>query len=287
MTHTKTTDLNYVFKDISFTPKNHNIAVAWLPNINSSVPFNIIAAAHYSVGDKHITERMDRDDYQILLTVKGEGCVIYEKNEYILTPNSFLFVDCRKSHKYYVRQGKTWEFKHIHFNLNYDSLLNAIPIYRENCPQASIHFDQLAEFACSKNSPSNISHFIYSNFIENLLISVIIDNFNQISISDIDSNHSVSFSQIMNHIHNHYDKEISISDLAKKFNYSESYFIRSFKKLYNCTPHQYLIKYRISKVFEHIAKGETVESAALRCGFNSTSAFYYSLNKHKQDKDKN
>ena len=82
----------------------------------------------------------------------------------------------------------------------------------------------------------------------------------------------------MQYIEEHFTEPIKITDLAEKFNYSREYLIRRFKTIYGSSPHQYLIQYRINKVFEHIAKGESKSSAILNCGFNSASSFYYALN---------
>lgn len=260
-----------------------NINIAWIAPCNQFVPFQIIGAAHYTVGDKHITERSNRDDYQIILTVKGEGCVVYCEKEYTLTPNSFLLINCNKPHKYFVEKGKKWEYKHIHFKPNiYNNLLHNIPLYQENCSDAFLFFDRFSEYIYSKHGNSNISHFLYSNFIENILVAALLSKYNSSIISSIIPNSDISFSNVIEYIRNNFNKQISLSDLTKEFNYSESYFIRLFKKFYNCTPHQYIIKYRLSKTYELIAKGVTVESAALHCGFNSASSFYYTAKKHRQ-----
>lgn len=65
----------------------------------------------------------------------------------------------------------------------------------------------------------------------------------------------------MHYIENHYTVDIKIPDLANKFNYSKEHLIRQFKKSIGCTPHQYLIRYRVNIALERIAKGESISSA--------------------------
>ena len=276
ITHNRTDNPTKVLNDIKMNPPKHKIQISWLPSFSdSSALFRLIGAAHYTVGDKHITERFNRNDYQLILTVSGEGHVVYNDREYVLTPNSSLLVDCRKYHQYFVNDGKSWEYKHIHFQTNYPQvLLYAVPEFQENSLDAFLYFDKLSQYSCSEEANSTIAHMVYSNLINNMLFAIITENYRR---SVASSNSSFTFSEVIQYIHDHYTEPIPLADMIKKFNYSESYFIRAFKKYYNCTPHQYIIKYRVDKVYELLAKGETLQSAVFACGFNSTSSFYHAI----------
>lgn len=277
MAHKTIDTLSNLLEAMRIHPTNHTIHVARLPESieASNVNYKLVGAAHYTVGGGHLTIRKDRPDYQLIITVNGRANAVYKGREYTLNPGSILLVDCKKLHKYYVDENDFWEYKHLHFTAEYPGiLLNDAPDYVENCPILSHYFNELSAFSCSPDVNNKIAPYIYSNLIDNMLTSLIKENYN----CSLDKSR-LRFSEIVKYIHDHYNEPISLSDLSKQFNYSESYFIRAFKKYYNYTPHQYLIKYRIDRVYERLLNGETVQSAALACGFNSASSFYYSVSK--------
>ncbi len=257
---------------------NHNISLVNLPDnvYNGSALFNLNAAAHYTVGGGHITRRKDRNDYQLILTVSGQAHVTYNEKEYLLLPGSVMLVDCRLLHEYRVDEKDIWEYKHIHFNTKYpEALLNDVPVFLDSCPLAFYFFDEIKKFSNSPDAGGNIAPYVYSNLLDNLLTALVKKNYSMSS-----DKLRINFSEILNYIHQHYRETISIPMLAKQFGYSESYFIRAFKRNYNYTPHQYILKYRIERVYELLLNGETVQSAALACGFNSASSFYHAIKKN-------
>lgn len=257
---------------------NHKISLVNLPDsvYNEPALLNLSAAAHYTVGGGHLTLRKDRNDYQLILTVNGQAHVKYNNKEYLLLPGSVMLVDCRILHEYRVDENDIWEYKHVHFKTKYpESLLNDVPVFLDSCPLAFYFFDEIQKFSCSPDAGSNIAHYVYSNLLDNLLTALIKKNYSMSS-----DKLRIHFSEILNYIHQHYREPISIPELSKQFGYSESYFIRAFKKNYNYTPHQYILKYRTERVYERLLNGETVQSAALACGFNSASSFYHAIKKN-------
>ena len=55
---------------------------------------------------------------------------------------------------------------------------------------------------------------------------------------------------------------------------SKSHFIRSFKRFVGCTPHEYLLQYRLRQAKRLLLSSDsTVEQIAEDCGFNSASHF--------------
>lgn len=278
MIHNFSNELTNLLKEMKIKPPTHEVRIAHMPiilnsNINTNTLFRLTGGAHYTVGDKHITQRDNRDDYQLLLTTGGEGRVLYEGKEYVLSPNTAMIIDCRKPHIYYVAKGNQWEYKHIHFKTNSPQyLVDSVPPFQSNCTDAITYYDELVRFSCSADAMSDISPYICSNLISNMLTSIILENHRYNFKS---SKSDLQFLTVIQYIHTHYQESIKLSDLTKRFNFSESYFIRKFKKHYNCSPHQYIINYRLDKVYELISQGETVQSAAISCGFNSTSSFYY------------
>ena len=78
------------------------------------------------------------------------------------------------------------------------------------------------------------------------------------------------------YIEQHFAEKVSVDDLARVAAVSPSYLIRLFKRQMGTTPHDYLLRYRISRAKELLAE-TTLPSAAIavQVGFASESNFSY------------
>ena len=78
----------------------------------------------------------------------------------------------------------------------------------------------------------------------------------------------------LNYIKHNYNHEVSLDDIAKSCNISKSECCRSFKRILNMTPFEYLMEYRILKASEELAKNDkSISNIAISNGFNGTSYF--------------
>lgn len=79
---------------------------------------------------------------------------------------------------------------------------------------------------------------------------------------------------MLSFINEHYDKKISLEDIADSANLSPRESLRCFKKNINITPFQYLLEYRTEKAAELLILGnDSVLEIALSTGFNTSSYF--------------
>ncbi|WP_096085765.1 helix-turn-helix transcriptional regulator [Agaribacterium haliotis] len=74
------------------------------------------------------------------------------------------------------------------------------------------------------------------------------------------------------YIHQHFDQNIDIADLANNVHVSESYLMRCFKKHAGCTIKQYLTHYRIEQA-KVLLTSMSVAEAAFAVGFNDSNYF--------------
>ncbi|HCB95389.1 MAG: helix-turn-helix domain-containing protein [Monoglobaceae bacterium] len=89
------------------------------------------------------------------------------------------------------------------------------------------------------------------------------------------------FAEEKKYIENNYNKNISISELAKNSGYSVVHFINKFKSIYGCTPGQYLSDIRLRKAKELLACSyNTSKEVAFMCGFNDELYFIRFFKKH-------
>ena len=84
----------------------------------------------------------------------------------------------------------------------------------------------------------------------------------------------------LNFIHQNYEERITVDMLAKRQNMSRATYIRWFNKTCGCSPHQYLMQYRLQKASEAMAATQdSVARIAQRCGFYDSSHLRRSIQK--------
>lgn len=85
----------------------------------------------------------------------------------------------------------------------------------------------------------------------------------------------------VNFIHNNYERDISLKDIAKFVFLSPSYFTRAFKEEMNISPISYLLKVRIERAKELLAETDhKVSDIALSVGFSNQQRFNEIFKKH-------
>ena len=71
----------------------------------------------------------------------------------------------------------------------------------------------------------------------------------------------------------HFDEPINLDSIADEAYFSKYHFIRSFKKIYSLTPHQYLIRVRIENAKTFLRSDTSITDACYACGFESIPSF--------------
>ncbi len=82
------------------------------------------------------------------------------------------------------------------------------------------------------------------------------------------------------YIKEHFDEEITLSDMAKCSAMSKGYFCTIFNSIVGMPFKEYLNRYRIEKAAELISSGEKVSVAANLCGYSEFSTFYRNFKKY-------
>lgn len=234
----------------------------------AGVPFSIEGAAHYSVGEHVGSIRRDLPNYQLILTVSGEAHIWYDGAEYLSTAGTAMIVDCRLPHAYHVMPGKVWEYKHIHFHAPQgQALLSQCLGFTAHSGRSEQFFDELIAYA---NHESRTAPFVYSNIIGNILTELL----EQREKEKTSAEDGVQMTEIARYLREHFEQDLSVADVAQQYYLSVYHLIKSFKRYYGETPHQYLTRYRINRAKELLLMGHTVEDTAFACGFGSLNNFY-------------
>jgi AraC family transcriptional regulator len=78
----------------------------------------------------------------------------------------------------------------------------------------------------------------------------------------------------LDYLHEHYDEEIALDQLASVTCISKFHFMRLFKIAFNTTPHQYLNQIRVNRAKSFLKKNDTtIGDVARQTGFSDSSSF--------------
>lgn len=87
--------------------------------------------------------------------------------------------------------------------------------------------------------------------------------------------------QILTYIEEHYQSDITLEELADKFNWNPSYLSQTFRKEMNVTFKQYLNDVKIEKAKKLLLEGQlSVEQIADQVGYSNVNYFYRIFKKH-------
>lgn len=107
------------------------------------------------------------------------------------------------------------------------------------------------------------------NLIEDLLIYI-----NQYFLNNLDNKYSAISKKIKQFIEKNYLKNITVSTIAEKFNYTPNYISHVFKKYFSKTISDYIIELKIIKARELLTnKNNKIAEIAQTLGFSNTSYF--------------
>lgn len=125
------------------------------------------------------------------------------------------------------------------------------------------------------------NQFVQRNANSFKLDSYMLRIFSELLDSTPQSNEKQTLAQrVCSYIDSQYTFQISLSDISKKFGYTEEYILRVFKKRYHISPHQYIIKLRMEQAMWLLENTDiSVENTALSVGYSDFSSFYRSFKK--------
>ena len=76
------------------------------------------------------------------------------------------------------------------------------------------------------------------------------------------------------------DQQITLNEMAAYACVSPFYFIRQFRKVYGCTPQQYILRLRMQRARRLLQAGKSVNDTAASVGFESLPSFSRQFKAH-------
>lgn len=219
-------------------------------------------------------ERNGIDQYLLIYINSGSLCIRTDGMTAEAHEGEIALFDCRKPHCYWCPDKV--DFYWFHFNgagsKQYtEYLTERFGLVHEKQPMLSLK-DQFrtvvhsAQYGMSTQFASMNEHQI-SIAVRSILGGLASQTVRTTVTSEL-------LAPALAYIHGHFADDISLDDLAGMCGISKSHFIRSFKRYVGCTPHEYLLQYRLRQSKRLLLSSDlTVEQIAEDCGFNSASHF--------------
>lgn len=224
-------------------------------------------AGHFTCRKDFYIKRSNMKSYLLIYTMNGSGILNYNNSNFKMAKSSIAFIDCSRTHEYFP-EDDGWDFKFIHFygsqSREYYEMITTLynsPVFLCDSHETVGYFDKICDDVKNLKPEEQTSLKIYKMLI--FLIS------QKRRTAD-----GFGLGAVMDYISEHYSENINVTDIAKAFNFSRSYFTTAFSKKYGRSPYAYLKEYRIAAAKELLNSTRlSVEEIAYKCGFNSTSAF--------------
>ncbi len=240
--------------------------------------FSVDTLGWHKCNDKY---RIDRaggcENHLIIYTVEGNGKLVLDGKTYNLTKDTLAFIPRDVKHSYYTEKGKLWEFYWIHpegnmCNKFLDRLTKKECFFKtvdDSCDY-SRRFEELLSLNGGKVPDTNL--FLSQKTSELL---------HYFAINLYESPRAVSLSsRAIIYMEQHIKSANVVDKTAKALFVSTPHLIRTFKKEVGCTPHQYLLNYRLSCSVQLLKFSDLkVEEIAEELGFSSSSHYISSFHK--------
>jgi len=220
---------------------------------------------------REINRPYGRDDWLLFYIAKGKER-FYLDEEVYADEGSFIFFRPRERQRHIYLGEQTGEFYYVHF-------------------MAPLQFDLLGfkSFTLYSSSPTSLIKELFEEVINELQMKKV--NYEKICLTlflniichlqrrmensqNPHKKYLNDISSIVQIMNREYEKDYSLEDYAEMCHMSKFHFLRMFKNIVGCTPHEYLANIRIDHAAEFLEDTAlSVNEIAARTGFASQSYF--------------
>ena len=238
-------------------------------------PYFCSEVGDFYARDKFSTARSNKNSFILFYTLGGEGTVSQGGQTVRLPKGHALLMDCRTPQSYGTSPGQGhWYHLWAHIDGSGVELAGrtlglprlapiAVPLSRLQ-PHMDVLFERLGSESVGNAMRTGLA-------VHALVTEVVLAAQEAGSVAEDDPVRLACA-----YVKRHFAEKVTLDDLAREAAVSPSYLIRLFKRQLETTPHDYLLRYRISRAKELLAE-TTLTSAAIaeRVGFSSDSNFSY------------
>ncbi|HOQ06356.1 MAG TPA: AraC family transcriptional regulator [Clostridiales bacterium] len=267
---------------------------AWEGLLNSSNFLPVVVGTIERIQDASWSMEPNRHDNYEMVYMK-KGCAVFEisGHKVELGPNDIIIIKPMQYHKFIVKSESGCEFIVLYFTFE----------NRINGEYAQIPLEDFLNFVSNKEaspyiklkvSPKNEIVILLnrimkerdssepgSEFLNYLLIMELFVLLSRALKMEWENSIKLKSSKLkeligiaINYIHNNFERDISLGDIAKYVFLSPSYFTRAFKEETGMSPISYLLRVRIDRAKELLVDTSLrISDIALSVGFSNQQRF--------------
>lgn len=228
--------------------------------------------AGYFFCDSRYDVRRETYDWFLMVYVCS-GALLFESGgqSYAARSGEVVLLDCHIPHRYRCRDSAVFMWFHFYGSGSEDY---AQYLYAQNT-QGGIVFsgDQIQSLRPFFSDILQQAGSVFVN--EHLLSRDVVSILSGLASSQKNTPHAImKIAPAIDYVFAHFSEPIDLDQMAELCMLSKPHLIRCFKQYLDCTPHDYLLGYRLREAQKMLSDTlYSVEEIADRCGFNSVSHF--------------
>ncbi|NML19254.1 AraC family transcriptional regulator [Pseudoflavitalea sp. G-6-1-2] len=234
-------------------------------------------------------------EIQLTWVRKGEGTLVADNNMHSFTSNEIFWLGANQPHlfksdpSYFApKSKKTISALTIFFNPNgqlasfFDlpetrNIKKFIQQHSSGFKVPQQHVAEISNLILQLKDGSGVEQMIsFLDIFKKLLSYKKLSPLSTLSQpQDYSENEGIRIATIYNYIMQHYDKPITLEDIAKQAHMTPQAFCRYFKKHTRLTFVNFLNEVRINEACKKLTEGsyDSITTVAYNCGFNSITNF--------------
>ena len=228
----------------------------------------------YTCASPYRVERENYNTFLLIRVLEGKFHVNYDGDHSCVKAGSVIFLDCKKSHAYWAEMPVTFQWFHFdgcatqaYFNLLTE---DGQSICFSDNAELSFQFGNLLNELKTDNGDDHKLSFLIHNILGLLAMP---DKRKEPS----------TVTDALRYMTSHYQKNISVEDIARQLSLNPQYFSRLFKKYTGTSPHQHLVTLRLRRAKSLLLETSlSISQIADECGFMSSTHF---IRAFKQEND--
>ncbi|MFZ5987855.1 MAG: AraC family transcriptional regulator [Bacillota bacterium] len=267
---------------------------AWESLLNSSTFIPVIVKTIERFHDTSWHMEPNRHEFFEMVYIR-KGNAVFEISGYPaeIGPNNIIIIKPDQPHKFIVKSESGCEFIVLNFKFvnKFDSQYSGVSLDdflnfvsgKESGSFITLKVSQKNEIVTllnrilsEKENPDIGSEFL--NYLLVLELFVLISRALKMEWENSIKNKSPKLKELIqasvSYIHNNYERDISLKDIAQYVFLSSSYFTRAFKEEVGISPINYLLKVRIERAKELLKDTDIkISDIALNIGFSNQQRF--------------
>lgn len=258
--------------------RNSDIYFTTPSNLAKNTFFYVTCTGHFYYEPTYRLSRETYNSYLIMYIKHGKAKVTYQQKQYIVKEGDIVYLNCYYPHAYEAME----ELETIWFHYDgiaasaYDRALleNTNGIFNLEDRIPCITYIEKIYHTYQESTDTNEA--VITSYIT-MVLSELLRHGSKETLENSNRVTKITMKYIQEHLTN----DLSIKKLAQQVSLSEYYFARTFKKECGYSPHEYIVKTRITRAKELLKSSTHAQKEiAIMCGFPNESCFVTSFKKN-------